>query len=234
MTFVFLTDFANNWKAGQEVEVTEVPDHDKELLVDSVALISKSDLLQHGYFADNQKFVFTEPFMDFKKFDMCQITTDQNVFNIDGVSVSAELATTVGHLVYGPMLVKPSQDAQTLHTLLQCVAKYHSSSYAELSKTINEKALDEGIHEALVFMQHFMDATNIVEEKADVFPVQRHLAESFLHTELTVNEWKAMIHDWNAFSIDPARYNNDIVIGMISSWLQEYRIKQDTPKKITM
>lgn len=47
MEFVFLSNFANNWKAGQEVEVTEVPGHDKEFLVDSVALIPKSDLLQH-------------------------------------------------------------------------------------------------------------------------------------------------------------------------------------------
>lgn len=35
MEFVFLSNFANNWKAGQEVEVTEVPGHDKEFLVDS-------------------------------------------------------------------------------------------------------------------------------------------------------------------------------------------------------
>lgn len=234
MTFVFLTDFANNWKAGQEVEVTDVLGHDEELLVDSVARISKSDLLQHGYFADNQKFVFTEPFMDFEKFDTCQITTDQNVFNIDGVSVSAELAATVGHLVYGPMLVNPSQDAQTLHTLLQCVAKYHSSSYAELSKTINEKALDEGIHEALVFMQHFMDAANIVEEKADILPVQKGLVEAYLKTELTKDEWKAMIQDWKAFSTDPANYNNDVIIRMVNQWLMDYRRKHENPQKINL
>lgn len=53
MEFIFLSDYAGNWRAGQEVDVTEVPGHDKEFLVDSVALITKSNLLQRGYFNED-------------------------------------------------------------------------------------------------------------------------------------------------------------------------------------
>lgn len=84
MEFVFLSNFASNWKAGQEVEVTEVPGHDKEFLVDSVALISKSDLLQHGYFNEDPPsvvnwFIFTDPYMKFQVGDSYPIVLDKMV-----------------------------------------------------------------------------------------------------------------------------------------------------------
>lgn len=31
MEFIFLSDYAGNWRAGQEVEVTKLPEYDDEL-----------------------------------------------------------------------------------------------------------------------------------------------------------------------------------------------------------
>lgn len=78
MEFIFLSDYAGNWRTGQEVDVTEVPGHDKEFLVDSVAFIPKSNLLQHGYFNEDPPsvvnwFIFTDPYMKFQVGDSYQL-----------------------------------------------------------------------------------------------------------------------------------------------------------------
>lgn len=51
--FRFNNDFANNWKKGQVVEVTECPDDSEYYLVDHVAKIPKLSLYLHGEFLED-------------------------------------------------------------------------------------------------------------------------------------------------------------------------------------
>lgn len=79
------------------------------------------------------------------------------------------------------------------------------------------------------------ESRKFVEEKAEILPEQRGLVEVYLKTELTRDEWIAMMHDWNAFSKNPANYNSDVVIAMVRQWLSDYRRSEaDAPKTINV
>ena len=44
-----------------------------------------------------------------------------------------------------------------------------------------------------------------------------------------------MMHDWDAFSKDPARYNSAVIIAMVEQWLSDYRRSEaDAPKTINV
>lgn len=101
MEFIFLSDYAGNWRAGQEVEVTKLPEYDDQLLVDSVALIPKSNLLQHGYFNENPPdavnyFIFTDPYMKFQAGDIYPIVLDKDgIAGFAGLTIDTDLLYTL-------------------------------------------------------------------------------------------------------------------------------------------
>lgn len=230
MEFVFLSNFANNWKAGQEVEVTEVPGHDKEFLVDSVAFISKSDLLQHGYFNEDPPsvvnwFIFTDPYMKFQVGDSYPIVLDKDGrAEIEGLIIDTDLLYTLGHLQYGSTPKIEDTFCTILHDLLHECYKDAKSTYPFISGKVNDMMLNIGVEKAVSFLNALVrESRKFVEEKAEILPEQRGLVEVYLKTELTRDEWVAMMHDWNAFSTNPASYNSDVIIAMVKQWLSDYR-----------
>lgn len=242
MEFVFLSNFASNWKAGQEVEVTEVPGHDKEFLVDSVALISKSDLLQHGYFNENPPdavnyFIFTDPYMKFQAGDIYPIVLDKDGrAEFEGLTIDTDLLYTLGHLQYGSTPKIEDTLCVILHDLLHECYKDEKSAYPFISGQVNDMVLNTSIEKAVSFLNALVrESRKFVEEKAEILPEQRGLVEVYLKTELTRDEWIAMMHDWNAFSKNPANYNSDVVIAMVRQWLSDYRRSEaDAPKTINV
>lgn len=242
MEFVFLSNYANNWKVGQEVEVTEVPGHDKELLVDSVALISKSDLLQHGYFNEDPPsvvnwFIFTDPYMKFQVGDSYPIVLDKNGrADIEGLTIDTDLLYTLGHLQYGSTPEIKDTLCVVLHDLLHECYKDEKSTYPFISGKVNDMMLNTGVEKAVSFLNALVrESRKFVEEKAEILPEQRGLVEVYLKTELTRDEWIAMMHDWNAFSKNPANYNSDVIIAMVNKWLSDYRKSAaDKPKTMNL
>ena len=60
--------------------------------------------------------------------------------------------------------------------------------------------LNTSIEKAVSFLNALVrESRKFVEEKAEILPVQKGIVESYLKTELTRDEWIAMMHDWNAF-----------------------------------
>lgn len=242
MEFVFLSNFASNWKAGQEVEVIEVPGHDKEFLVDSVALIPKSDLLQHGYFNEDPPsvvnwFIFTDPYMKFQVGDSYPIVLDKDGrAEFAGLTIDTDLLYTLGHLQYGSTPKITDTLYIKLHDLLQVCYKNEQSIYPFISGQVNDMVLNISVEKAVSFLNASVgDSRELVEEKAEILPVQKRLVESYLKTELTHNEWEAMVHDWNAFTMDPAKYNSAMIIAMVEQWLSDYRKSEtNAPKTINV
>jgi len=230
MEFVFLSDYAGNWRTGQEVDVTEVPGHDKEFLVDSVAFIPKSNLLQHGYFNEDPPdavnyFIFIDPYMKFQAGDIYPIVLDKDgIAGFAGLTIDTDLLYTLGHLQYGSTQKITDTLYVKLHDLLQVCYKNEQSTYPFISGQVNDMVLNISVEKAVSFLNASVgDSRKFVEEKAEILPVQKRLVESYLKTELTHNEWEAMMHDWNAFSTNPANYNHDVIIAMVKQWLSDYR-----------
>lgn len=242
MEFIFLSDYAGNWRAGQEVEVTKLPEYDDELLVDSVALIPKSNLLQHGYFNENPPdavnyFIFTDPYMKFQAGDIYPIVLDKDGrAEFEGLTIDTDLLYTLGHLQYGSTPKITDTLYIKLHDLLQVCYKNEQSTYPFISGQVNDMVLNISVEKAVSFLNASVgDSRKFVEEKAEILPEQRGLVEVYLKTELTRDEWIAMMHDWNAFSKNPANYNSDVVIAMIRQWLSDYRRSEaDAPKTINV
>lgn len=242
MEFIFLSDYAGNWRAGQEVDVTEVPGHDKEFLVDSVALITKSNLLQRGYFNEDPPdavnfFIFAYPYMKFQAGDICPIVLDKDGrAEFAGLTIDTDLLYTLGHLQYGSTPKITDTLYIKLHDLLQVCYKNEQSTYPFISGQVNDMVLNVGIEKAVSFLNALVrESRKFVEEKAEILPVQKGIVESYLKTELTRDEWIAMMHDWDAFSKDPARYNSAVIIAMVEQWLSDYRRSEaDAPKTINV
>lgn len=230
MEFIFLSDYAGNWRAGQEVEVTKLPEYDDELLVDSVALIPKSNLLQHGYFNENPPdavnyFIFTDPYMKFQAGDIYPIVLDKDGrAEFEGLTIDTDLLYTLGHLQYGSTPKIEDTLCVILHDLLHECYKDEKSAYPFISGQVNDMVLNTSIEKAVSFLNALVrESRKFVEEKAEILPEQRGLVEVYLKTELTRDEWVAMMHDWNAFSTNPANYNSDVIIAMVKQWLSDYR-----------
>lgn len=242
MEFVFLSDYAGNWRTGQEVDVTEVPGHDKEFLVDSVAFIPKSNLLQHGYFNEDPPdavnyFIFIDPYMKFQAGDIYPIVLDKDgIAGFAGLTIDTDLLYTLGHLQYGGTPKITDTLYIKLHDLLQICYKNEQSTYPFISGQVNDMVLNISVEKAVSFLNASVgDSRELVEEKAEILSVQKGLVESYLKTELTHNEWEAMMHDWNAFSKDPAKYNSEVIVAMVEQWLSDYRKSEaDTPKTINV
>lgn len=242
MEFIFLSDYAGNWRAGQEVDVIEVPGHDKELLVDSVALMPKSNLLQHGYFNENlpdavNYFIFTDPYMKFQAGDIYPIVLDKDgIAGFAGLTIDTDLLYTLGHLQYGITPKITDTLYVKLHDLLQVCYKNEQSTYPFISGQVNDMVLNISVEKAVSFLNASVgDSRKFVEEKAEILPIQKGIVESYLKTELTRDEWIAMMHDWNAFSKNPANYNSDVIIAMVRQWLSDYRrLEADAPKTINV
>lgn len=242
MEFVFLSDYAGNWRAGQEVEVTKLPEYDDELLVDSVALIPKSNLLQHGYFNENPPdavnyFIFTDPYMKFQAGDIYPIVLDKDGrAEFEGLTIDTDLLYTLGHLQYGSTPKIEDTLCVILHDLLQICYKNEQSTYPFISGQVNDMVLNISVEKAVSFLNASVgDSRKFVEEKAEILPVQKRLVESYLKTELTRDEWIAMVHDWNAFTMDPAKYNSAMIIAMVEQWVSDYRKSEtNAPKTINV
>jgi hypothetical protein len=242
MEFIFLSDYAGNWRAGQEVEVTEVPGHAAEFLVDSVALIPKSRLLQHGYFNENPPdavnyFIFTHPYMKFQTGDIYPIVLDKDGrAGFAGLTIDTDLLYTLGHLQYGSTPKIEDTLCVKLHDLLQVCYKNEQSTYPFISGQVNDMVLNISVEKAVSFLNASVgDSRKFVEEKAEILPVQKRLVESYLKTELTRDEWIAMVHDWNAFTMDPAKYNSAMIIAMVEQWVSDYRKSEtNAPKTINV
>lgn len=242
MEFIFLSDYAGNWRAGQEVEVTKLPEYDDELLVDSVALIPKGNLLQHGYFNENPPdavnyFIFTDPYMKFQAGDIYPIVLDKDGrAEFEDVTIDTDLLYTLGHLQYGSTPKIEDTLCVILHDLLHECYKDEKSAYPFISGQVNDMVLNTSIEKAVSFLNALVrESRKFVEEKAEILPVQKGIVESYLKTELTRDEWIAMMHDWNAFSKDPARYNSAMIIAMVEQWLSDYRRSEaDAPKTINV
>lgn len=242
MEFVFLSDYAGNWRTGQEVDVTEVPGHYKEFLVDSVAFIPKSNLLQHGYFNEDPPdavnyFIFIDPYMKFQAGDIYPIVLDKDgIAGFAGLTIDTDLLYTLGHLQYGGTPKITDTLYIKLHDLLQICYKNEQSTYPFISGQVNDMVLNISVEKAVSFLNASVgDSREHVEEKAEILSVQKGLVESYLKTELTHNEWEAMMHDWNAFSKDPAKYNSEVIVAMVEQWLSDYRKSEaDTPKTINV
>ena len=44
-----------------------------------------------------------------------------------------------------------------------------------------------------------------------------------------------MVHDWNAFTMDPAKYNSAMIIAMVEQWVSYYRKSEtNAPKTINV
>lgn len=242
MEFVFLSDYAGNWRTGQEVDVTEVPGHDKEFLVDSVAFIPKSNLLQHGYFNEDPPdavnyFIFIDPYMKFQAGDIYPIVLDKDgIAGFAGLTIDTDLLYTLWHLQYGGTPKITDTLCVILHDLLHECYKDEKSAYQFISGQVNDMVLNTSIEKAVSFLNALVrESRKFVEEKAEILPEQRGLVEVYLKTELTRDEWIAMMHDWNAFSKNPANYNSDVVIAMVRQWLSDYRRSEaDAPKTINV
>lgn len=242
MEFIFLSDYAGNWRAGQEVEVTEVPGHAAEFLVDSVALIPKSRLLQHGYFNENPPdavnyFIFTHPYMKFQTGDIYPIVLDKDGrAGFAGLTIDTDLLYTLGHLQYGSTPKIEDTLCVKLHDLLQVCYKNEQSTYPFISGQVNDMVQNISVEKAVSFLNASVgDSRKFVEEKAEILPVQKRLVESYLKTELTRDEWIAMVHDWNAFTMDPAKYNSAMIIAMVEQWVSDYRKSEtNAPKTINV
>lgn len=242
MEFIFLSDYAGNWRAGQEVEVTEVPGHAAEFLVDSVAPIPKSRLLQHGYFNENPPdavnyFIFTHPYMKFQTGDIYPIVLDKDGrAGFAGLTIDTDLLYTLGHLQYGSTPKIEDTLCVKLHDLLQVCYKNEQSTYPFISGQVNDMVLNISVEKAVSFLNASVgDSRKFVEEKAEILPVQKRLVESYLKTELTRDEWIAMVHDWNAFTMDPAKYNSAMIIAMVEQWVSDYRKSEtNAPKTINV
>lgn len=240
MEFIFLSDYAGNWRAGQEVDVTKVPGHDKELLVDSVAIIPKSNLLQHGYFNENSPdavnyFIFTDPYMKFQAGDIYPIVLDKDGrAGFEDVTIDTDLLYTLGHLQYGSTPKIEDTLCVILHDLLHECYKDEKSAYPFISGQINDMVLNTSIEKAVSFLNALVrESRKFAETKVEILPVQKGYVEAYLKTELTRDEWTAMIHDWNAFANAPATYNSEIVITMVKQWLSNYRKSSvDNPEKM--
>lgn len=242
MEFIFLSDYAGNWRAGQEVDVTEVPGHDKEFLVDSVALITKSNLLQRGYFNEDPPdavnfFIFAYPYMKFQAGDIYPIVLDKDGrAGFEDVTIDTDLLYTLGHLQYGSTPKIEDTLCVILHDLLHECYKDEKSAYPFISGQVNDMVLNTSIEKAVSFLNALVrESRKFVEEKAEILPVQKGIVESYLKTELTRDEWIAMTHDWNAFSKDPAKYNSAMIIAMVEQWLSDYRKSEaNAPKTINV
>lgn len=242
MEFVFLSDYAGNWRAGQEVEVTEVPGHAAEFLVDSVALIPKGNLLQHGYFNENPPdavnyFIFTDPYMKFQAGDIYPIVLDKDGrAGFEDVTIDTDLLYTLGHLQYGSTPKIEDTLCVILHDLLHECYKDEKSAYPFISGQVNDTVLNTSIEKAVSFLNALVrESRKFVEKKQKFYLCKKGIVESYLKTELTRDEWIAMMHDWNAFSKDPARYNSAMIIAMVEQWLSDYRRSEaDAPKTINI
>lgn len=180
MEFVFLSDYAGNWRTGQEVDVTEVPGHDKEFLVDSVAFIPKSNLLQHGYFNEDPPdavnyFIFIDPYMKFQAGDIYPIVLDKDgIAGFAGLTIDTDLLYTLGHLQYGGTPKITDTLYIKLHDLLQICYKNEQSTYPFISGQVNDMVLNISVEKAVSFLNASVgDSRELVEEKAEILSVQK-------------------------------------------------------------
>ena len=163
MEFIFLSDYAGNWRAVQEVEVTKLPEYDDELLVDSVALIPKSNLLQHGYFNENPPdavnyFIFTDPYMKFQAGDIYPIVLDKDGrAEFEGLTIDTDLLYTLGHLQYGSTPKIEDTLCVILHDLLHECYKDEKSAYPFISGQVNDMVLNTSIEKSSLFLKCFSE-----------------------------------------------------------------------------
>lgn len=120
--------------------------------------------------------------------------------------------------------------------MLQVCYKNEQSTYPFISGQVNDMVLNISVEKAVSFLNASVgDSRKFVEEKAEILPVQKRLVESYLKTELTRDEWIAMVHDWNAFTMDPAKYNSAMIIAMVEQWVSDYRKSEtNAPKTINV
>ena len=175
--------------------------------------------------------------MKFQAGDIYPIVLDKDGrAGFEDVTIDTDLLYTLGHLQYGSTPKIEDTLCVILHDLLHECYEDEKSAYPFISGQVNDMVLNTSIEKAVSFLNALVrESRKFVEEKAEILPVQKGIVESYLKTELTRDEWIAMVHDWNAFTMDPAKYNSAMIIAMVEQWLSDYRKSEtNAPKTINV